>query len=316
MPSQLISGRAVTVEVPASSANLGPGFDSIGLALGIWDRLEVRVEGSGLHIECTGEGSHEVPLDENHLIHRAMVALWDHLGAQAPSGLILRSSNSIPHSRGMGSSASAIVAGVGAAAALAGVDLTSTDGLALVNDVSSTLEGHPDNASASVYGGLTLSWADDDRLGGWRTVALPPHPDVVPVVLVPDGRLATHLARAALPATVPLRDAAAGAGRAALLVHALTADPSLLHAGTRDWLHQEARRPAYPASMAVVDQLRGAGLAATVSGAGPSVLTLVVRAQVEHVSRLIGATSGWQVLTPGVPEHGLRVVSTEGPRAV
>jgi homoserine kinase len=182
--------------------------------------------------------------------------------------------------------------------------------LGLATDVSSRLEGHPDNASASELGGLTVSWMPDgtglDR--GERTVTahIDLHPDVEVVVFVPDTRLATRTARAVLPETVPLAAATAGAGRAALLVHAMTADPSHLHAATRDWLHQEARRASYPATMELVDLLRAQGRAAVVSGAGPSVLVLTTRdaaadVQAGHLA------SHWERLTPSVPTQGVQV---------
>jgi homoserine kinase len=182
--------------------------------------------------------------------------------------------------------------------------------LTLATHLASELEGHPDNASASVLGGLTVSWMPDgtglDR--GERTVTARPglHPDVEVVVFVPEAQLATRTARAVLPPTVPLAAAAAGAGRAALLVHALTTDPTHLHAATRDWLHQEARRPSYPATMELVDLLRSRGRAAVVSGAGPSVLVLTTRAAAGdvHAEHLAPA---WQRLTPTVPAHGATV---------
>jgi homoserine kinase len=318
----------VRVRVPASSANLGPGFDSIGLALGIWDEYVVTTADTpGLVITVAGEAAGDVPTDESHLVHAAMRHTWDRLGVEAPAGLTLTARNGVPHGRGLGSSATAIVAGVVAAQALSGPDAGwdadaaasyGTDGwpepgadvpvdLDLADDIASRLEGHPDNASASVFGGLTVSWMPDgtgaDR--GERTVTARPvlHPDVEVVVLVPDTQLATRTARSVLPDVVPLRDAAAGAGRAALLVHALTTEPSHLHAATRDWLHQEARRSSYPDTMAVVDVLRARGQAAVVSGAGPSVLVLTTRARSADVQVPPGCV-GWRRLAPGVPATG------------
>jgi len=321
--SRVPAGRSVSVRVPASSANLGPGFDSIGLALGLWDDYVVTTsDRAGLVIEVTGEGAADVPTDERHLVHATMQHTWRALGAEPPSGLHVVATNGVPHSRGMGSSATAIVAGVIAAQALSwGADETAyaawpAPGAAVPVDIglathlSSELEGHPDNASASVHGGLTVSWMPDgsglDR--GERTVTarLDPHPGVEVVVFVPETQLATRTARAVLPATVPLAAAAAGAGRAALLVHALTADPSHLHAATRDWLHQEARRPSYPATMELVDLLRSQGHAAVVSGAGPSVLVLTTTEAAADV-QAGHLADRWERLTPGVPAHGATV---------
>ncbi|WP_347352067.1 homoserine kinase [Intrasporangium sp.] len=309
-------GRSVHVRVPASTANLGPGFDSIGLALGLWDEYAVTTRDEpGLTIEVAGHGADEVPTDESHLVHATIQYTWRELGYEPPAGLALVAGNGVPHGRGLGSSATAIVAGVVAAQALSMPVLPSRDSvvdldLATAGHIASVLEGHPDNATASVYGGLTLSWMPDlsgrDRAA--RTVTARPalHPEVDVVVLVPDARLATQTARAVLPRQVPLAAAAANAGRAALLVHALTTDPGYLHGATRDWLHQEARRSSYPASMDLVDTLRGRGHAAVISGAGPSVLVLTTRRDRDDVT-VPAESASWHRLTPGVPLVGARV---------
>lgn len=298
-------GRAVAVTVPGSSANLGPGFDSIGLALGILDEISATVTESGLTVDVEGCGADQVPRDERHLVWRSMCAMWDRMEVGRPPGLRLHCRGAVPHSRGLGSSATAIVAGVGAALALAGADLSRPDALEFVGDVAGDLEGHPDNSSASVYGGLTLSWRDDAR-EGWRTVRPDVHPDIEPVALVPAATLATDTARKALAATVGLRAAAGTAARAALLMEAMTRDPGLLLPATREWLHQEARRPAYTASMRQVDRLRAEGHAAVISGAGPTVLVLTTR----DVAGNITAPDGdWEVLRPGIADTGLRAVS-------
>lgn len=305
MPGDLIEpGARVRVEVPASSANLGPGFDSLGLGIEIRDVVEASLEGDSLIIEVTGAGADEVPTDESHLVYRSMVALWERLDVAPPVGLKLLCRNEIPHSRGLGSSASAIVAGVAAACALVRGDLDEGS-LALVNDVASALEGHPDNASASVYGAFTTSWFDDTDQA-WRTVRPEVHADLDVAVLVPEFTLATDKARAALPVQVPLADAARNAGRAALLVHAITNEPSLLFAATADWLHQENRRPAYPRSMALVDALRADGHAAFVSGAGPTVLVLGTD---DVLASIEVPDEEWSLQRPGIAHDGVRVVS-------
>jgi len=305
---QLRVGDDVEVRVPASSANLGPGFDSIGCALGVWDTCRATVTRQpGLVVAVSGEGAGAVPLDATHLVHRAMQVAWAELGVEPPMGLALDCRNEVPHGRGMGSSATAIVTGIVAAQALhdlargrAGDDVD----LSFANSLASRLEGHPDNASASVHGGVTLSWTDDEGTGT-TTVHLPVHPDVEPVVFAPDAQLSTAKARSVLPLQVRLADAAANSARAALLVRALGSAPEHLLAATRDWLHQEARRSSYAGSMDLVDRLRSAGHAAVVSGAGPSVLVLARRDRVAEVSAHAG--EGWRVLTPGIPPHGARV---------
>lgn len=307
-PHVLRPGASVEVRVPASSANLGPGFDSIGCALGIWDTCRATVaDEPGLVVTVRGEGEGVVPLDASHLVHRAMQLAWSELGVEPPAGLRLECDNTVPHGRGMGSSATAIVTGVVAAQALHDVSRGEPgDGvdLAFTNTLAARLEGHPDNSSASVLGGVTLSWSDDD-LATTTTVRLPVHPDIEPVVLAPDAQLSTAKARSVLPQQVRLADAAANAGRTGLLVHALGAAPEHLLAGTREWLHQEARRPSYAASMALVDALRADGHAAVVSGAGPSVLVLARRGALDAVTAHAGP--GWRVIAPGIPAHGATV---------
>ena len=253
------------VRVPASTANLGPGFDALGLALALYDEVEVTLAASGLRVEVSGEGAGQVPTDEDNLVVRALRAACQQCGYR-PDGLVLRCHNAIPHSRGLGSSAAAAVAGVLAGYALAGMQ---PDEAAL--DLAAGFDGHADNAGASLLGGLVISWRDEQS---FRAVRLEPHPGLAPVLLVPAQTSATKVTRGLLPAEVPHADAAFTAGRAALLVHALTAAPHLLLAATEDRLHQSYRRPAYPATGRVVDALRAAGVPAAVSGAGPTVLAL------------------------------------------
>lgn len=312
----LLPGASVTVSVPASTANLGPGFDAVGLALGILDEYAVEVlpEGSGLHVLLEGEGAAELPTDGRHLVavhlREALEACG--LGWLSGYGLRLTCRNTVPQSAGLGSSATAIVGGLGLGFALVrGGELTEAD-LGLVNTHAGIAEGHPDNSSASVYGGLTVSWMPGGSVV--RTARPTLHPDIVPVALLPqDTRLDTATARAVLAPQVPRADAVRQAARAALLVHALTAEPAMLLDATQDWLHQEQRREVYPVTMAAVDALRAQGHAAVVSGAGPTVLCLttvdladVVVAEVRSWGR------SWKVLTPGVAPAGLSVVPATG----
>ncbi len=255
------------VSVPATSANLGPGFDSLGLALSMRDELEAEVLGSGLEVEVVGPGAGEVPLDDTHLVVRSMHAAFDALGLRPP-GLRLSCRNVIPHARGLGSSSAAIVAGVVLARSLV------AGGALLLDDVSlfrlaARLEGHPDNVAPAFHGGFVISGRDE---GDFYAVPSPVDPRVEVVVFVPPTPVSTEVARGLLPAMVPHADAAADAGRTALLVAALAGQPEQLWRGTRDYLHQDYRRAAMPESLALVDELREDGVAATVSGAGPTVL--------------------------------------------
>ncbi len=257
----------VRVSVPATSANLGPGFDSLGLALSLRDHLEATVLPEGLHIEVTGEGAGEVPLDESHLVVRAMHAAFDLLGARPP-GLLLRCTNVIPHGRGLGSSSAAIVAGVWLARALVPGGSSVVDERALFR-LAAEIEGHPDNVAPALFGGFVISGRED---GEFYAVSCSVDPRVSAVAFVPADPVQTSVARGLLPGSVPHADAAANAGRTALLVAALTGRPDLLLTATRDYLHQDYREPAMPASLALIRELRADGVPATVSGAGPTVL--------------------------------------------
>lgn len=261
------SHGTVRVRVPATSANLGPGFDALGLALGLHDTVEARVTDSGLSIAVTGEGRQTAGHGEDHLVVRAMRAAFEAMGGHPP-GIGVRCDNTIPHRRGLGSSAAAICSGLLAARALA------QDGQALLSDASLLaraveLEGHPDNVAACLAGGLTIAWHGPAAV---RMTRLPVLEQVSAVVCVPPGQLSTRAARRALPEVVPHADAAADAGRAALLVAALTTDPRWLFDATEDYLHQRYRAPVMPGTADLVDRLRRAGAPAVVSGAGPSVL--------------------------------------------
>lgn len=291
---------AVRVRVPATSANLGPGFDALGLALSRHDELTARVTDGGLRIEVRGAGSELVPRDESHLVVRAMRRTFEVLGGE-PAGLALECDNRIPHSRGLGSSAAAIVAGVLLARGLVvgGADqLPEGDVLALASE----LEGHPDNVAPCLLGGLTIAWLH----GTARAVRRDLDPAVVPVVLIPPFTASTELARGLLPETVSHRDAAFTAGRAALLVAALTGTPQALFDATEDRLHQSYRSPAMPESAALVQRLRAAGHAAVVSGAGPTVLVLA-RGDVEAESVLAAVPAGWVGEALPVDPTGARI---------
>lgn len=312
---------AVRIRVPGSAANLGPGFDSVGLALGVWDEYDVAVGGDGrLRVSVTGESADEVPLDATHLVVRSMAYAFGRLGVPMPANVCLTARNGIPHGRGLGSSAAAIVAGVVAAQMFSDIDhwVRRSAGeripldVAVATDLSTELEKHPDNASASVLGGMTVSWLRDPGDPGSSSVgtaSIAIHPDVTAVVLLPETTLATHTARAVLPPHVAHGDAALNSGRAALLVEAMGRRPDLLLAATRDWLHQDYRRAAFAPSMDLVDALRAGGHAAVISGAGPSVLVLTDQAHADAVVAPASATgaASWQRLTPGIPASGVEV---------
>jgi homoserine kinase len=361
----------VTVRPPATSANLGPGFDAFGLALELRDEVTVQVTpGPGLSVEVVGEGADQLPLDERHLLVRALRAGFDALGGQ-PAGLRVSCRNHIPHGRGLGSSSAAISAGLIAARALVEDGGSVLDDEALL-DLATRLEGHPDNVAPALRGGLTIAWLEQgteadslrqesapERAGeqgaeGARTaqptqsadpaigaagstgdstgvvttgsaavstdrqpehmrafsLRLDPAADVSAVAFVPPNRLATEVARGLLPDQVPHRDAAFNAGRAGLLTAALTAPELshhhravLLHAATRDRLHQDYRAAAMPDSAALIRRLRADGFAAFVSGAGPTVLVLTVGPEWARKAADY-APEGWGVTVLTVAAHG------------
>jgi homoserine kinase len=303
---------SVRVRVPATSANLGPAFDSAGLALSLHDVLEFAFTDGGLAVQMTGEGADTLPADESHLVVRAFRAACAELG-WSPPGLRVVAANAIPQGRGLGSSAAAVVAGVLGAWALC--PLVETVDVNAVLRLTTEMEGHPDNVAPCLLGGLTLSWTTDR---GPVADRLDVDPVVQPLLLVPATTLDTHVARGLLPAVVPHADAAFNAGRAALLVHALTREPALLLDATEDRLHQRQRAAAMPDSLALIDRLRGSGYAAVVSGAGPSVLVLTRRhpddqpgtptgARVREVTEL--TPEGWRVVPLEVDRSGARVLS-------
>jgi homoserine kinase len=285
--------HAVTVRAPATSANLGPGFDALGLALTLYDEVTAWIDTDVVRVTLRGEGAGELPDGATHLVAASALAAFDRLGGR-PAGLMLDCVNAIPQARGLGSSSAAIVAGIMAARALVDQgDRGLSDAAAL--RLASEIEGHPDNVAACLLGGLTVAWHGVD---GVRAAAMTPAPTIKPIVFVPDERGLTAQARAALPPSVPHGDAASNAGRAALLIHALTAAPELLFDATEDRLHQPYRAPGMPATAELLDKLRGAGVPAVVSGAGPSVLALVTD------PRSAPEVAGWRRLALDIDHAG------------
>lgn len=362
MAGPAFRAAAVRVRVPATSANLGPGFDTLGLALGLYDDVVVRVADSGLNVDIAGEGAEALPRDESHLVVRAMRTAFELLGGQ-PRGLEVVCANRIPHGRGLGSSAAAICAGITAARAVSIGGGERLDDAGLL-DLAAELEGHPDNVAACLLGGFTLAWSDEpapvavprDHLasgppadpadpadpggapaaapaagtggggggepdGGGipaaaeglaggpatvRAIRIEPAGSVVPVIFVPGRPMPTSEARGLLPRTVPHIDAAHNAGRAALLVEALTNRPELLFAATEDRIHQNYRASAMPESTALVARLRAGGVPAVISGAGPTVLAFAEDGAAEKVARSAGP--GWAANRLALDREGASVL--------
>jgi homoserine kinase len=294
-------GAPVRVRVPATSANLGPGFDALGLALGLYDDVVVQITDSGLQVDVAGEGAETVKRDKRNLVVVALHAAFEAMGGR-PRGLHVVCANRIPHSRGLGSSAAAIVAGITAARSLVVGGAERLDDEAALR-LAARLEGHPDNVAACLLGGLTVAWSDDS---GARAVRLEPAAPIDPGVYVAATTASTPKVRALLPAEVPHPDAAANAGRAALLVTALTTRPDLLLTATEDRLHQSYRAPAMPRTASFITKLRGAGLPAVVSGAGPTVLLF------GDAGEPPAAPRGFELLRLPVDRDGARVLPIDG----
>jgi homoserine kinase len=293
--------------VPATTANLGPGFDTLGMALAVYDELQVTVrEQPGATVQVIGVGEGEVPTDETNLVVRSIAHTFEAVGQQMP-GLDLVAHNTIPHGRGMGSSGAAIVSGIMAAKGLLEgiVEFDADRLLALATD----LEGHPDNVAPALFGGLTITWVTPD---GPRFKKLIVHRGVSPLVAVPSERtMSTALARSLQPESVPHEDAIFNVSRSALLIAALVQSPELLLAATEDKLHQSYRASAMPETDALIHLLRADGLAAVVSGAGPSILVLGSDpAQRLRAAELIQqhAESRWECLMLAVDFRGATVV--------
>ena len=297
----------VEVIVPATSANLGPGFDALGLALGVHDHLMAMVtDDPGVLVHIEGEGAGVLPTDDEHLVAQAMSRAWSAMGV-APPGVVIRCVNAIPQGRGMGSSAAAIVAGLLLARGLV------VDGIELLPDdevlgLATAMEGHPDNVAAALLGGFTTAWVDSDEAGAVHASAVmhAVHADVIPVVCVPATGMSTAKARLMLDDRIDRADAVFNISRVALLAHAITEAPHLLFPATEDRLHQHARALGYPQSHDLVVMLRGRGVPAVISGAGPTVLALATSA--EEVSDVLAQVpQGWKASAVGVDTAGARI---------
>jgi homoserine kinase len=308
MAKPTFKANPIQVQVPASSANLGPGFDSFGLALGMHDRYVAQIlDDAGLDIDVTGEGADEVPRTDKNLLVKALYKGFDFLGGK-PKGIAVRALNVIPHGRGLGSSASAIVGGLTLARSLVltGEQYMSDEELITL---ATELEGHPDNVAAAFYGGATIAWLENsiDAAGisksVGRAVSLKVDDRIKALLLVPDNQLATAKARKLLPETISHQDAVLNSSRAALLVHALAQRPDLLFNATEDLLHQSYRESAMPKTIALMQKLRGAGLAAVVSGAGPSVMVLYANSE-DEIDQIPSLAPGFTAMKLAIAKTG------------
>jgi homoserine kinase len=289
--------RIVSVSVPATSANLGPGYDSLGLALEIRDFVTAQfTDGNKVTVVVTGQGAGKLPTDGTHLIAKTIIDACKVFGTEV-TGLHVECKNAIPQGRGLGSSAAAIVAGLVLASELTYARASEDELLQMAN----AIEGHPDNVAACLLGAMTIAWLEND--GKANSVSMNVHPDISPVLGIPQTELDTHKARGLIPESIPHVDAAFNAGRSALLVAAMIGDPDFLLEATEDKLHQPFRAQAYPESMELIVQLREAEIAACISGAGPTIIALSTSDQVAQASEII-AKSGFTAAPVDVADEG------------
>ena len=298
------------VSVPASSANIGPGFDSFAIALEMRDRYAAQIlDDESFDVDVTGEGADQVKKDAKNLIIKSMMRGFEHMGGK-PRGIALRALNVIPHGRGLGSSASAIIGGLALARSLVltGEQYMSDEDLITL---ATELEGHPDNVAAAFYGGATIAWLESkinsegvsSNIG--RAVSLKVDDRIKALLLVPENQLSTAKARKLLPESISHQDAVLNSSRTALLVHALAERPDLLFTATEDLLHQKYREEAMPKSIALVEKLRGAGLAAVVSGAGPSVMVLYSGAE-DEIDQIQSVSPGFTAMKLAIAKTGVQ----------
>lgn len=282
------------LRVPATAANLGPGFDVLGVALGSY--LTIKFSEAEKSVVAGRGRLHPIP---DNLTYRSFMTAYDKVGVPAPQ-VRIETVGIYPSARGMGASASAIVAGLVGARALGSLDLGDDD----LANLATEIEGHPDNVLPALFGGLVLSVG-----GSW--INLQPTEKIAPIILVAKERFRTGAARKVVPTEYSRADAIANAAATAALVAILTgtAGQDQLMAATEDRMHEPYRLPLMPASQSVHRKLRSAGIATTMSGAGPSLISMVPAEELSKSAEKASevAPEGWQVLTPGWDRGGATV---------
>ena len=300
--------QPMQIQVSATSANLGPGFDCLGLALNMHDRYIAQVmDEVGIDIDVVGEGAKNIPTTEKNLVIKAMYKGFDFIGGR-PRGIALRQLNVIPHGRGLGSSAAAIVGGLALSRALVlggNERMTHEDML----NIASEMEGHPDNVAAAIYGNANLAWQEThDGVLKTRSLNIEVDSRISTLAFVPNAELSTSKARKMLPESIPHSDAVKNCVNTALLIQALNHRPDLLLTSTEDYLHQSYRKAAMPESFALMDKFRKAGVAAFISGAGPTVLVLHSGANSEAAELERAAGDRFQMIQLGISRSGVELV--------
>ena len=309
MSRNVFRASAYEIKVPATSANLGPGFDSFAIALEKRDRYIAQVlDEKTLDIDVVGQGEAEVPKDHRNLVVQSIHKGWEFLGITKKDipGLALRALNELPHGRGLGSSASAIVGGLILARTLVvgGSERMSDED---VLDLATEIEGHPDNAAAAIYGGAVIAWKDQFA----QSIKLEISNRISAIAFVPSNTVATNKARKMLPEQIPFSDAVQNSINTAILTQALTSRPDLLLPATEDYLHQNYRKEAMPKSYALMSKLRAAGVPAFISGAGPTVMAFRVDANIDNENDLVDlakvAGEGFAMETLDISQSGYQV---------
>jgi homoserine kinase len=294
----MLMRERVVVRAPATVANLGPGFDCLGMALAWYDEISVERHDGGLDITASGLGADGVKRDETNYVYMGLRAV---LGEDLP-GVRIHKMSTVAFGRGFGSSAISIVAGLVAGRALG---MTEHSDAALLA-IATQMEGHPDNVAPCLKGGVTV-------IGGGKVLRLDEPISLRALVCVAPSRLSTKTARGILPENYSREDAVANLGRAALLAATLADernDPELLLAATEDTFHQPQRFELMPDTADLVRGLRSRGIAAFLSGAGPSVAALVPAEAIEDAQHDAQALTpeGWEVRVEEFDDGGARVI--------
>ena len=300
---------SIHVRVPATTANLGPGFDCLGLALDIWNDLDVEITGDEVVIDVEGEGVNEAARDKGNAIYRGMQAFTQRHHKSLPQGLHLRCINRIPFCSGLGSSAAAAVAGILAASEILDIPCDIEDQL----ECATLIEGHPDNVAPCLMGGLVAAMMEDQQVIA-RNLPVAP---LALMIAVPDFHFSTRASRANLPPEIPRREAVYNLGRLALLTHALAeGDLELMSSAMQDKIHQPFRIPVIPgAEQAIAAAHQSGAKAVALSGAGPSLLIVLQdKGQADQVSVSVTAAfkeAGFKarIFTPDIAQHGASVTN-------
>lgn len=299
----------IRVQVPATTANLGPGFDCLGMALELYNIVEFSKISRGLVIEVEGDNADKLPRDEKNLVYRAARRVFER-GRRVPEGLRIKLANNIPVGRGLGSSAAAVVGGIIAADKMCGTNLSMREML----NLACSIEGHPDNIAPALLGGLVIYTSLEGEIT-WTKIDLPPA--IKAVIAIPDFTMNTRDAREALPQLVTMRDAVYNISRAALLVAALQkGDLSILGTAMDDRLHQPYRQGAIPGFKKVISAARLAGArGVALSGAGPTIVALadgnfeLIAEVMKNTFRECGVGARTMILAPGpVGARALEVI--------